>query len=62
MTTETDRKVDRSELALWADGSRYSVDGLQSMYTDYCVVEEEHQREPLCEAHWCEHVVEGLDV
>lgn len=50
-------KVDRSELAIWAEGTEYAVDELECQYKDYCTLENEAGREPQNEAGFCEHIV-----
>jgi hypothetical protein len=49
--------IDRSELAIWAEGTQYSVDDLARMYAKYvagCVAAD---TEPLAEGAWANQVL-----
>ena len=49
-------KVDRSELAIWAQGTHFTTDELANEYADYCTREQEEEREPLDEGRWANEV------
>ena len=49
--------VDRSELAIWAEGTSYTTDDLASAYADYWVQEQRAGRDPLPEGRWAHEVV-----
>lgn len=51
------KKVDRSELAIWAQGTQYTTDELANMYSDYCVIEQEQGRDALSEGEWANQVL-----
>ena len=51
-------KIDRSELAMWAEGTRFTTDELANMYNDYCTREREDGRTPLYEGGWANEVMQ----
>ncbi|GEM_PF-6566479 len=57
MMTTDNHKIDRSELAIWAEGTQYTTDELANMYGDYRLIEIENGREPLDEGRWANEVV-----
>lgn len=48
---------DRSELALWAEGTDYTTDELLSEYRDYCTLEIESGREPVTAEDWANQFI-----
>ena len=48
------KTIDRSELAIWAEGTQYTTTELVNMYADYLTRCEETGTDPLNEARWCE--------
>lgn len=55
----TEIKIDRSELAIWAEGTPYSTDDLVGEYRAYCEQETEAGRDPLNESRWA-NTVKGI--
>jgi hypothetical protein len=52
-------EIDRSELAIWAENTRYSTDDLVREYGEYVTQEREAGREPLTEARWA-NTIKGI--
>ena len=48
------RKINRTELAIYAEGTAFTTDSLVRTYGGYVQVEEEHGREPDDEGRWAE--------
>lgn len=46
------RKINRTELATWAEGTAYSTDSLVQAYREYAEIEEAWGREPDDEGRW----------
>ena len=54
MTTE--KQIDRTELAIWAEGTDYTTDQLVAEYREYCEVETAAGREPVAEPRWANQI------
>ncbi len=49
--------IDRSELAIWAQGTEYTTDDLVRMYADYCGACQERGGVPCAEGRWANEVL-----
>lgn len=54
MTTQ--KQIDRTELAIWAEGTEYTTDQLVAEYRDYCETETAAGREPTTEGKWANRI------
>jgi hypothetical protein len=52
----TANKIDRTELAIWAEGTDYTTDQLVAEYREYCEMEIAAGREPTTEGKWANRV------